>query len=582
MATAHQNVYINTSLNAAKTNQEEEFPEYDEITYVKTKDSSNDGNTTIPNIPLPRQADIHGRHVMQISLWWLFPIIICFVFAIVITGVVTFFITKERFTEQHMSVCDSNPSVNGGRCQLNGADYKCTCNPGFSGDQCEMSVCDSNPCNNGGRCQVNGTDYKCTCIPGFSGDQCKDIGYSDYVIMFTEPPYHFYHPRLYMHSSTKGIVSIYTKRNGTRTVDLSSGTNHFNLSYSISTTDGISNKAVHINSTVPILLYGFVGGLGKDGYLALPSAMLGNKYIVPTFKPLKFDNISKSLIGVISLKADTQVHIKMRIPRHGTKVRYNAVLYGNGEILSVTLSEFQTFQISHIYDLSGSVVTSNKPVGVVSGNKCNSINQYYCNVFIEMVLPVNQLEKQFIIPTIAKRNDSVIRVFCHDNTEIKISTVSRKYSVNVKKENFYEFNNSHLASISTNSNALVVSFPKDISNYDAFMMTIPGIKHYKSYYNFTVPSRYTSYLSVTYLVTNVKSRYDPLNGFIIDKNLLHITDVYKNTINEQVFTTFSHGIEDGAHEIRHELDMKFGLWIYGDKGNSGYGFPGDMTYTNQP
>ncbi|CAC5388788.1 unnamed protein product [Mytilus coruscus] len=289
MATAQQNVYTNTSFNAAETNPdyEEEFAEYDEITFVQTEDSTNDCNTTIPNIPLPRQADIYGRPKIQMSLWLLFTIFFLFLIAIVITGVVTFFITKERFTEKHLSVCDSNPCSNGGLCQVKGAKYKCTCDPGFSGDQCDVGVCSSSPCRNGGICKVVRENYSCKCLSGYSGQQCEDSGYFDYVIMFTEPPRDVNIPRLYIRSSKSGSVSIYSKADKARAVTLNSGTNQVDLLKSVFTQDGISDNAIHVNSTVPIVLYGFVTDTAVDGYLAIPSSMLGDKYIVPTYKPSK-------------------------------------------------------------------------------------------------------------------------------------------------------------------------------------------------------------------------------------------------------------------------------------------------------
>ncbi|CAC5388787.1 unnamed protein product [Mytilus coruscus] len=198
-----------------------------------------------------------------------------------------------------------------------------------------------------------------------------------------------------------------------------------------------------------------------------------------------------------------------------------------------------------------------------------------------MVLPVNQLVKQYITPTIARRNDSKVRVYAHEATELKISTLTREYSVHVEKEHFYEFDSSHVSVINASETVLVVSFPKDIPNYDAYMMIIPGIQHYKSYYNFTVPNEYTSYISVTYLVTNVKSRYDPLDGFKIDNQKLDMTKLFNKTINDYSFATFSQETKDGAHEIHHELDLKFGLWIYGERKFEGYGYPGGMAYISK-
>ena len=34
-------------------------------------------------------------------------------------------------------------------------------------------VCDSNPCSNEGSCLADGDTFSCTCQPGFSGDLCQ-------------------------------------------------------------------------------------------------------------------------------------------------------------------------------------------------------------------------------------------------------------------------------------------------------------------------------------------------------------------------------------------------------------------------
>ncbi|VDI03175.1 Hypothetical predicted protein [Mytilus galloprovincialis] len=400
--------------------------------------------------------------------------------------------------------------------------------------------------------------------------------------MFTEPPRSDNVPRLYIRASESGTVSVYSKAGLFRTVDLNSGNNSIDIPNSLFTKDGISNDGIHVNSTVHIVLYGFVTDTAVDGYLAVPSAILDDKYIIPTFKPSKNEDLRKSLLGVVSLEANTQVKIKLRIPVSSTKVKYKNLSYGNGETLSITLSKLQTLQISHIYDLSGSIVTSNKPVGVVSGNKCNAINNFYCNAFIEMVLPVNQLVQEFIIPTIAKRNDSVVRVYCHEATQLKITTLNQIYLLNIEQEHFFEFNSSHLAYINANESVLVVSFPKDIPNFDAYMMTVPGITHYRSNYNFTVPAGYNSFISVSYIVTNVSARYNPLDGFKIDNRKLILTNIFNKTINIYSIATFSSATEGGDHEIRHDSNLKFGLWIYGEKQEEGYGYPGGIAYISQP
>ncbi|XP_071150167.1 uncharacterized protein [Mytilus edulis] len=144
---------------------------------------------------------------------------------------------------------------------------------------------------------------------------------------------------------------------------------------------------------------------------------------------------------------------------------------------------------------------------------------------------------------------------------------------------------SHVSAINASETVLVISFPIYTPNYDAFMMTIPGIQHYKSYYNFTVPTGYTSFISVKYRVTIVNSRYDPLDGFKIDNRKLDLTKLFNKTINDDSFATLSQETKDDAHEIHQELYLKFGLWIYGERESEGYGYPSGMaivTYVSKP
>ena len=70
--------------------------------------------------------------------------------------------------------CDLNPCIDG-NCTDLFADYECTCEPGYYGDQCELHPCASNPCENGGSCELDSTTplgYSCRCSSLYCGDQC--------------------------------------------------------------------------------------------------------------------------------------------------------------------------------------------------------------------------------------------------------------------------------------------------------------------------------------------------------------------------------------------------------------------------
>ncbi|CAH1240533.1 NOTCH1 [Branchiostoma lanceolatum] len=73
-----------------------------------------------------------------------------------------------------------------GRCVNKDGGYKCTCSPGWTGQNCQQDTneCTKTPCQHG-RCVDKDGGYKCTCSPGWTGQNCDDAkpcprGWSEY------------------------------------------------------------------------------------------------------------------------------------------------------------------------------------------------------------------------------------------------------------------------------------------------------------------------------------------------------------------------------------------------------------------
>ncbi|KAI8522090.1 hypothetical protein Bbelb_018440 [Branchiostoma belcheri] len=87
--------------------------------------------------------------------------------------------------EQDLNECDGNPCEHG-RCVNNDGGYKCACNSGWTGQNCQQDLneCTGNPCKHG-RCVNKDGGYKCTCNPGWTGRSCHlakpcRVGWSGY------------------------------------------------------------------------------------------------------------------------------------------------------------------------------------------------------------------------------------------------------------------------------------------------------------------------------------------------------------------------------------------------------------------
>ncbi|CAC5395286.1 NOTCH2 [Mytilus coruscus] len=69
--------------------------------------------------------------------------------------------------------CTASPCMHG-YCNITNAGYKCTCDVGYSGVNCEFNPCMPNPCKNGGTCTVRGGNtYRCACFSNTGGSRCQ-------------------------------------------------------------------------------------------------------------------------------------------------------------------------------------------------------------------------------------------------------------------------------------------------------------------------------------------------------------------------------------------------------------------------
>ncbi|GAB1602266.1 basement membrane-specific heparan sulfate proteoglycan core protein-like isoform X6, partial [Argonauta hians] len=73
--------------------------------------------------------------------------------------------------------CDRKPCKNNGLCEdISISEYLCICGSEFSGKRCEskIDICTNNPCQNAGLCSVTGAGYRCDCQLGFIGLNCEN------------------------------------------------------------------------------------------------------------------------------------------------------------------------------------------------------------------------------------------------------------------------------------------------------------------------------------------------------------------------------------------------------------------------
>ena len=180
-------------------------------------------------------------------------------------------------------------------------------------------------------------------------------------------------------------------------------------------------KGILLTSNAPVSVYALqMKDKGKDtdraseGYLGLPTALLGTSYVVPGILPT-----FTSFIQVVARHAATYVsfHLKMWDANGLPDLRslkYGNISYKSGDNLRVQLGELESFVLSSYYDFTGTTVTSDKPVSVISG--CDCTQDPPCNHLVEAIPPVSHLGKSFIAYPVKSGNaDTFYRVIAARN-----------------------------------------------------------------------------------------------------------------------------------------------------------------------
>ena len=343
-------------------------------------------------------------------------------------------------------------------------------------------------------------------------------------------------------------------------------------------TGGTENKAFYVKSDkdIRILVPNFYKG--GDAYLAFPysSEDRGNfTFIAASHVPDPDNsNYGESFAIIASNSDDTGVTIYRPQPSGGFEIQ---------EV--VTLSRLQTKLVdSDQNDITGALITADKPISVVSGMQYGRINDISGpDSFYIAAPPLTFLSREHIVPPIEGRDTNTgyfVRVIsAEDNNTINIfnNTANIWMDPVVKPSGqLVEINVDITYSalcINCSKPCLVVQYNKGAgagSGSDPFMMWIPSL------------DLYTQRNTTFYTLRNLQPSSNNFNNFV---SLLALNADTQNMLydgngistwgivtpwNEYKFSGFS--ITEGEHEIGSVSGTKYLVWIYGHKSYRAYGY----------
>ncbi|XP_071088127.1 fibropellin-1-like [Haliotis cracherodii] len=170
----------------------------------------------------------------------------------------------------------------------------------------------------------------------------------------------------------------------------------------------VTDMSFYFTSTEEITLFCYHVLANKgEGYLALPTETLSTEYIVVTHidnhsvttdeTSLPYTKKTQTAFLIISTEDNTQVVISLKIQGPLMAGGCGNGAFFNGESRTFTLNKYQTVGAYCAEDITGTLITSDKPVAVISGHNM----KYTTSVkdgMQEMLLPVKSFGRSFYLP----------------------------------------------------------------------------------------------------------------------------------------------------------------------------------------
>ncbi|XP_060564657.1 uncharacterized protein LOC132723872, partial [Ruditapes philippinarum] len=249
--------------------------------------------------------------------------------------------------------------------------------------------------------------------------------------------------------------------------------------------------------------------------------------------------------------------------------------YSNGQKTTITLHKLDVAHIQHVHDLTGTYVDSDKPISIVSGNKCADVPKSVtaCDVLLEFVPPLSTWGTKYITAAFKTRLHNRIRVISgSDGNIVKLGNLK---VITLNRGQFYEqtFTQDDAVLIDCSNPCLLVQYAEgstaDGQTGDPSMTIVPSLDHFDNDFYFKTPDVVNNYLSIVIHSSDVTGlRLDGRSLSGEEKTVL----VTHHKQSERYSEVRVH-ISQSSHHLYHISDVSFGAILYGFANYESYAYP---------
>lgn len=280
-------------------------------------------------------------------------------------------------------------------------------------------------------------------------------------------------------------------------------------------------KSVLIETSEDVNVISFDDGHRTAGSTAnIPIHKLSTKYIMVSTAPS-----GKSQLAVAAMKDNTTISVTFKMERNFALRIENNTFY-RGDVFSFSLDRFETYQIAHSTDLTGTVIESSYPIAAFSGNDCNKIDGIgFCDYLITQLPPSGFVDNMYIVPPNNDDRDTIIRITAIEKSDVFYMIGAANKSLSLYKSNSFDIriSSNQVCFIESTTPVIVTGIGlalKQVLNLgDPSMTIIPGINQYLNYYKIVIPEGYVNNF------VSVMIKESSVIFFRINSTVINICDI---------------------------------------------------------
>jgi hypothetical protein len=350
-----------------------------------------------------------------------------------------------------------------------------------------------------------------------------------------------------------------------------------------------ANGAYRLRSTQPVTVYQFnpleysVGGgntYTNDASLLLPVTAWNVHYIVAS------RNNWSSYAGFYAVVASQDgTQVTLAPSPTGGSVRAGAGVAANGTG-TVTLNAGGVLQVlsagATTFDLTGTGITTNKPVQVIGGHNCTYVptTQGYCDHLEEAMFPVSTLSSEYIVssPSVPGQSSpgyAFTRVIAVEaGTTLAYEPVQAAWPASIAQAGAYvEVNNNSAFRLTANKKVLVAQYMQGNGDSnvpgDPAMALAVTTPQFRNDYLFHAPTNYqNNYVNVIAPAGSVVT---------LDGNAVSSWTAIGATGYSVARVALSNNV-NGNHRLLS--DKKAGITVYGYGVDTSYWYPGGLNLSD--